>query len=349
MATIDDVQDAMVNVITPVLYPNGTNSPSIVGSIVSSITINNAGSNYTTATISFSGGGGSGAQAVATIDDGEIVAITVTNPGTNYTSAPTVTITGDGTGAAATAVIAARNIYVYAGFPLKQNLDADLANGDINVAVFAQKGMTRNTTRVRRQFASPIVQSATIILDVVGNTVTVNGSVTVGQVSVAIVNGVGYAYMAQDGDTLNDIAAELANLIPNAAALNNVITISNAYDIEARVSVPGTMRRILQSEEAIFRVRVIVPTAYQSIRNLIGSTIQLAFLKLEPEYYLSMPDGISASIHGKGIDEINTYELDLALVRDYLYLVEYHTVDVEQFQTIADPYLNTTVSNLPIS
>jgi hypothetical protein len=348
MATIDDIQNAMVNVITPVLYPNGTNNPSIVGSIVSNITIDNAGSNYTTATITFSGGGGTGAQADATIDAGEIVAITITNPGSGYTSAPTVTISGDGTGATATAIIIARKIYVYAGFPLKQNLDADLAAGDINIAVFAQKAMTRNTTRIRDLYASPIVQSATIILDVVDNTVTVNGSVTVGQVSVAIVNGVGYAYMAQADDTLNDIAAALAALIPNATALNNVITISNAHDIEARVSVPGTMRRILQSEESLFRVRVIVPTAYQTIRELIGKNIQLAFLKLEPRYYLGMPDGISASIRAKGIDEVNTYELDLALVRDYLYLVEYHTVDVEEFQTIADPYQNNTVSNLPV-
>jgi hypothetical protein len=349
MATIDDVQTAMVNVITPALYPDGTSNPSIVGSILSDITITNAGENYTTATLSFSGGGGSGAQAIATISDGEIAAITTTNPGSGYTSAPSIIITGDGTNAAATAVIAPRNIYVYAGFPLKQNLDADLAAGNINVAVFAQKGMTRNTTRIRDTFADPIISDATIILDVLNNTITVNGSVTVGQVAVAIINGTGYAYMAQDGDTLNDIATNLADLIPNASAVNNIITINDAYSIEARVSVPGTMRRILQSEEGIFRVRVIVPTAYQSIREAIGRAIQLAFLKLEPRYYLTMPDGVSASIRAKGIDEINTYEFDLALVRDYLYLIEYHTVDVEEFQTIADPYINASVQNTPIS
>lgn len=348
MATIDDIQNAMVNVITPVLYPDGINNPSIIGSIVTGATITAAGANYTTATISFSGGGGSGAQAIAEIDNGEIAAIIITNPGSGYTSSPTIAITGDGTGATATANIAARKIYIYAGDPLKQNLDNDLRNGDINIAVFAQKGMTRNTTRIRDLYADPIIDAATIILDVVGNTITVNGSVTAGQVSVAIVNSIGYAYMAQTGDTLNTIATQLASLIPNASALNNVITINNTYDIQARVSVPGTMRRVLQSEEGIFRVRIIVPTAYQAIRELIGKTIQLAFLKLEPRYYLEMPDGVSASIRAKGIDEINTYEFDLALMRDYLYLIEYHSVDVEEFQTIADPYQNTTVSNLPI-
>lgn len=344
MATIDDVQNAMVNVITPALYPNGVNNPSIVGSIVTGASIINAGANYTTATVAFTGGGGSGAQAIAEIDNGEIAAIIITNPGSGYTSPPVVTITGDGTGAQATAIIAARKIYIFAGDPLKQNLDADLRNGDINIAVFAQKGMTRNTTRIRDTFTDPVIDEATINLTVASNTITVTGTVTPGQAAVAIVNGIGYAYAAETGDTLNDIAAQLAALIPNATVNNNVITVNDAYSIVARVSVQGTARRVLQSQESIFRVRVIVPTAYQSIRELIGKTIQLAFLKLEPRYYLQMPDGIAASIRAKGIDEINTYEFDLALVRDYLYLIEYHAVDVEQFQTITDTVLNTTVS-----
>lgn len=350
MSTIDDVQNKMVDVITPVLYPNGTNQPSIVGSIVSGITVTNGGANYTTATISFTGGGGSGAEAVATInDDGEIDAITLLNSGTGYTSVPTVVITGDGTGAAATATITARKIYIYPGNPYKQNLDADLAAGDINVAVFAQKGMSRNTTRLRDSYADQQVDSATITLAILNNTVTISGTPTPGQAAVLIVNNTPYSYKILEDDTLNDIATELADLIPNASAVNNVITITDVYSIIARVSVQGTMRRILQSEEGIFRVRVIVPSAYQALRETIGSAIQLAFLTLDPRYYLEMPDGISASIRAKGIDEINNYELDLALVRDYLYLIEYHTTQVSTFQTIADVIADMEVQITPIT
>ena len=58
---------------------------------ISSIGITNSGTGYTSApTISFSGGGGSGATAVATIMFGALRSITITNPGTGYTSAPTV-------------------------------------------------------------------------------------------------------------------------------------------------------------------------------------------------------------------------------------------------------------------
>lgn len=271
MATLDDVQNAMVNVIEPVIYPDGNSNPSIIN----------------------------------------------------------------------------QNVYIFAGDPLKLDLDNILRQQQAVIVVFAQKAMTRNTTRVRDLYADEMISAATIILNVLANTVTINGTVTAGQVSMVIVDGVGYAYMALTGDTLNTIAAALAVIIPNATALNNVITITGTFNIEARVSVPGTMRRILQSEEGLFRARVIAAT--HEAREALGKALQLAFLKLDPRYYLQMPDGISASIRGKGTQETNIYELDLAFVRDYLYLVEYHTVDVSEFQTIADAYQNTTVSNLPIS
>jgi hypothetical protein len=67
---------------------------------VSSISIDNAGSGYTTApTIAISAPdivGGVQATATATTDGDEIDSITVTNGGTGYTAPPTVTITGGG-------------------------------------------------------------------------------------------------------------------------------------------------------------------------------------------------------------------------------------------------------------
>jgi len=53
-----------------------------------------------------SGGGGSGATAVATVSGGRITYIYLTNEGSGYTSAPTVTISGgNGSGAEATAIL----------------------------------------------------------------------------------------------------------------------------------------------------------------------------------------------------------------------------------------------------
>lgn len=84
----------------------GGTGATIVTAIVSgvqSLTITNAGTGYTGATVAFAGGGGSGATATLT---GIISALTVTNTGNNYTNAPTVTITDPtGTGATATATV----------------------------------------------------------------------------------------------------------------------------------------------------------------------------------------------------------------------------------------------------
>jgi|SaaInlLV_10m_DNA_1039704.scaffolds.fasta_scaffold06684_2 hypothetical protein len=80
---------------------------------VGRLTLTNGGSGYSTApTVSFSGGGGSGATAVATINGSGVVdSVLITDPGKNYTSAPTVSFSGGGgSGAAATAYISKNKI-----------------------------------------------------------------------------------------------------------------------------------------------------------------------------------------------------------------------------------------------
>lgn len=73
---------------------------------VSSVAVTGAGTGYTYANISFTGGGGTGAAATAALSGGELIGINVTAAGSGYTSAPTVVITGPGSGATATATIA---------------------------------------------------------------------------------------------------------------------------------------------------------------------------------------------------------------------------------------------------
>lgn len=71
---------------------------------VASVNITNAGSGYTAATVGFSGGGGTGAAATATVGAG-VASVAVTNGGMNYTFANVSFTGGGGSGAAATAAI----------------------------------------------------------------------------------------------------------------------------------------------------------------------------------------------------------------------------------------------------
>ena len=85
-----------------------TQRDAVVLNGISAITVTNGGSGYTSGvTISFTGGGGSGATATATLVGNVITAITVTASGSGYTSAPTVVITpvGAGSSGAATAIV----------------------------------------------------------------------------------------------------------------------------------------------------------------------------------------------------------------------------------------------------
>ena len=74
---------------------------------VTAITVTAGGSGYTSPPIvGIAGGGGTGAQAVATISGGVVTGINITVPGCNYALVPTVNFTlGGGAGAAATATI----------------------------------------------------------------------------------------------------------------------------------------------------------------------------------------------------------------------------------------------------
>nr|WP_329603243.1 phage tail tube protein [Pseudomonas fulva] len=74
---------------------------------IAAIDLTNGGTGYTSApTVTFSGGGGTGAAATAIIADGKVIGFNITNAGSGYTSKPTITLTGGaGTGAAATAVL----------------------------------------------------------------------------------------------------------------------------------------------------------------------------------------------------------------------------------------------------
>jgi hypothetical protein len=81
---------------------------------IKTLTITNGGEGYTTApAVTFTGGGGSGISATATVSGGKVTGIVFANDavygkatGTGYTSAPLVSFTGgNGSGAAATATV----------------------------------------------------------------------------------------------------------------------------------------------------------------------------------------------------------------------------------------------------
>lgn len=96
--------NTLTNTFTRVLNLND-------GQIVQSVTIATSGSGYVNPTVSFTGGGGSGATGTVQFANGQISGVIITNPGMNYTAAPTVVFSDSvGTGAVATANIDANSL-----------------------------------------------------------------------------------------------------------------------------------------------------------------------------------------------------------------------------------------------
>ncbi len=87
---------------------------------ITSIHVTAGGSSYTgTAAVQIIGGGGTGATATATMSGGAVTAINITNQGSGYTSVPTVYITdGSGQGVTGTGAAAAVNGVAITGITL---------------------------------------------------------------------------------------------------------------------------------------------------------------------------------------------------------------------------------------
>ena len=83
----------VISITTPVSGINFSASAVLSGTSIASFTINNGGINYSPSTqIAASGGGGSGATAIATVVSGSITAYTSLNGGSGYTSLPSIVI-----------------------------------------------------------------------------------------------------------------------------------------------------------------------------------------------------------------------------------------------------------------
>lgn len=100
-----------VTISPPESGTQATATASLAGPITG-IVITNSGTGYTSASVSFSGGGGTvAAEATPTINNGQITAILI-NSGGNYNSPPTVTISGNGSGASAQATMSVTSLTV---------------------------------------------------------------------------------------------------------------------------------------------------------------------------------------------------------------------------------------------
>ena len=201
-ATTGDPDTVYVKYIT-----GGATSNSVQG-----INMSNTGSGYTEVPIAtVTGGGGTGATAIAVVSSGSVIAINISSKGLGYTSAPTVTVTGGGgTGAIAVATIVTSPAFLGGERIVSTDLSVS-ANVVDTTPTYIQT--IKVTSGGSGYTAAPNV---TVAAPTSGTTATAIAGITDGVVTTITVTGSGTGYTVAPSVTMS--SAPSGGVTANATA-----------------------------------------------------------------------------------------------------------------------------------
>lgn len=237
-----------------------------------------------------------------------------------------------------------RQVTIEGGWPIRTQLDTDLQNNNAHISIFPTN-QTRVVTKFERVFEALSIAPATINATVAEQTVTITGRIETPQVVTIIANGIGFAYSILKNDTVNSIAAALAELIPGASVSGNVITLTNTHSLVTRISTLATSAEELSRQERVFLISCWCSgdrdsTHYDpTIRDVLAEAIDVV-MKLN--YRMALPDGFYAQVFPQeaATPYVDDLEKSLILRRDLHYNIQYATTITADDMTIAQAYSN---------
>jgi hypothetical protein len=162
-------------------------------------------------------------------------------------------------------------VSVYAGWPVHSVLDTDIQAGITHISVYPMEGEQKIPTALGRPYRAVDCGDPSVIATVSGTAVTLSGTVSTPQNLYFLVDGSGYHYSVQSGDTLTSIATAITTLIPNASNVEEVISLPQATQIVARVGGVGTEARELRRQAKEYRITVWAPTTL--LRDTLGGAL----------------------------------------------------------------------------
>lgn len=226
-------------------------------------------------------------------------------------------------------------IRVYRGWPKSPDLRADLAAGVVNISVYSQPGIERNTTRYFKDWQTLPTQATTpqLTLTVAGKTVTVGGSIQAGDVA-AIKVGQRRAYGVASAVSPASIATALAALAavdyPGTSAAGPVITFNTSAALG--VAVGGNVMSIMELRQQLRGWQVTVWASTPTQRDAVGKAVDGAFANI---VRIALPDQQNAHLIYESSRVSDASQLQLEYRRDLFYSVEYSTTitEVDQFIT----------------
>jgi hypothetical protein len=234
--------------------------------------------------------------------------------------------------------VAGAAVKIFEGWPVPQQLDADMALGTTTqVSVFPLPG-EQPTSRYLNDGESVLSISAPkLSLSVALQAITLSGVIPAASdrhTLVAEVNGRVYTYVVQASDTLTGAAAGLAAAInvdpPGASSSGAVVTVAGAARIGgARVAVTGQYARDVRRQNRPVQITVWAPTP--QLRSAIASAIDVA---LADTRFLTLADQKARMVYRSSLIS-DRGQKDRAWRRDLIYAVDFGTTVVKTTTTVA--------------
>jgi hypothetical protein len=230
-------------------------------------------------------------------------------------------------------------VRLYRGWPIPDQLDADMAAGTVDVSIFPMR-VEQNVTRYGLDYEELLpFPASTLTLTAGASTLTVGGTVSVPQNVAALVNGFGYSYGVQSNDTLASIATGLAALINvNTAATSSgpVITIPTARKLTPRIGVVGNV-----IQEVARQKRNVMMSLWCPSPDLRDNAARLFDPVLKSRNFLNMPDGTKCRLIYVSSPITDAIKKQAIYSRDLIYSCEYGT-------TITTPAPIVTIEQINI-
>jgi len=227
-------------------------------------------------------------------------------------------------------------VKVYPGWPVPDILQADIKNSGVHISIYPLPTERKLPTALGRPYRVIDSGNPTIETAVSGSAVTLSGAVSTPQNVYFLIDGIGYHYSVQSGDSLASIATAMATLIPGASNVGPVVTFPNAFEIIARVGGVGAAARELRRQTKDFMVTVWAPTP--ALRDTIGSAIDSA-LSISSDIQLS--DGLPAFMVYARSMYSDASENYLVYRRDLVYTVNYATSQTISAPQVVAPVMTT--------
>lgn len=232
--------------------------------------------------------------------------------------------------------ISGSTIKVYPGWPVPNVLQEDINASGAHISIWALPSERKIGSELGRPYRVVEKGEPPLIATVDGLNVRLSGSVSVPTNVYFLIDGVGYHYPVQSGDTLTIVATAMANQIPGATSSGAVITLAGASSVVARTGGMGSAMRELRRQAKDFQITIWAPTP--GMRVLIASAVDAM---LSENSNISLGDGAPSLLFYTRQFDSDASENYLIYRRDLIYTVNYATT-----QTIAAPQIVAPVMHV---